>query len=196
MLENTAAGPYWQAIAYQTPESYAGVKVPSLAATGWFDANFPGTPMNYLAMKQHGGTPQSRRPRMVVGPWEHIINTHRVAAGVDFGPQAMIDWDGYVCRWFDYHLKGIDNRVLADPPVHVFVMGRNQWRSANDWPIPEAVPTKYYLHSHGRASSSAGDGTLSTSTPGTETRTRTRTIRMIRPLRPRLPTATLTVRET
>jgi putative CocE/NonD family hydrolase len=48
-------------------------------------------------------------------------------------------------------------------------MGRNQWRSANDWPIPEAVPTKYYLHSHGRANSSAGDGMLSTCAPGTET---------------------------
>jgi hypothetical protein len=169
MLQNTSAGEYWRAIAYQTPESYAGVKVPSLAATGWFDANFPGTPMNYLAMKQHGGTPEARRPRMVVGPWEHIVNTRREAAGVDFGPQAIIDWDGYVCRWFDYHLKGIDNQVLADPPVHVFVMGRNQWRSANDWPLPEAVPTRYFLHSHGHANSSAGDGTLSTSPPGEET---------------------------
>lgn len=168
MLQNTAAGEYWRAIAYQTPESYARVKAPSLAVTGWFDANFPGTPMNYLGMKQHGGTPQARRPRMVVGPWEHIVNTRREAAGVDFGPRAIIDWDGYVCRWFDHHLKGIDNRVLDDPPVHVFVMGRNQWRSAADWPLPEAVPTRFYLHSGGRANSSAGDGTLSTSPPGTE----------------------------
>ena len=157
------------AIAYQTPESYAQVHVPSLAATGWFDANFAGTPMNYLGMKQHGGTPAVREPRMVVGPWEHIINTHRVAAGVDFGPAAIIDWDGYVCRWFDYHLKGIDNQILADPPVQVFVMGRNAWRSASDWPIPEAVPTKYYLHSDGHANSSAGDGQLSTTAPGAET---------------------------
>jgi putative CocE/NonD family hydrolase len=168
MLQNTAAGEYWRAIAYQTPESYAGVKVPSLAITGWFDANFPGAPMNYLGMKQHGGTPEARRPRMIVGPWEHIINTRREAAGVDFGPQAIIDWDGYVCRWFDYHLKGIDNQVLADPPIQVFVMGRNQWRSADDWPLSEAVPTKYYLHTQGHANSSAGDGRLDTQSPGDE----------------------------
>jgi hypothetical protein len=109
--QNTAGGDYWQAIAYQTPDSYSQVKVPSLAISGWFDANFPGTPMNYLGMKEHGGTPAARRPRIVIGPWEHIINRHRVAAGVDFGPQAIIDWDGYVLRWFDYHLKGIDNGV-------------------------------------------------------------------------------------
>ncbi len=163
--QNTADGEYWRAIAYQTPESYARIKVPSLAISGWFDANFPGTPRNYSGMKEHGGTPAARRPRLVIGPWEHIINRHRVAAGVDFGEQAIIDWDGYVLRWFDYHLKGIDNGVLDDPPVHVFVMGRNTWRAANDWPLPETQFTKFYLHSSGKANSSVGDGSLSAKSP-------------------------------
>lgn len=166
--QNTAAGPYWRGIAYQTPENYARTAVPSLAVTGWFDANFPGTPMNYLGMKQHGGTPAARRPRMVIGPWEHIINTKREAAGVDFGPQAIIDWDGYVCRWFDFHLKEIKNGVLDDPPIHLFVMGRNEWRTADEWPLPETQFTNYYLHSNGAANSSSGDGTLSTELPGDE----------------------------
>ena len=170
ILQNTADTDYWRAIAYQTPESYANVKVPSLAVSGWFDANFPGTPMNYLAMKRYGGTPAARRPRMVIGPWEHIINRHRVAAGVDFGEQAIIDWDGYVLRWFDYHLKGIDNGVLQDPPVHVFVMGRNEWRAAQDWPLPQTQYVKYYLRSGGQANSSDGDGLLSTDPPGDEPR--------------------------
>jgi len=168
ILQNTADTEYWRAISYQTPESYAKVKVPSLAISGWFDANFPGTPMNYLGMKQHGGSPEARRPRIVIGPWQHIINRHRVAAGVDFGEQAIIDWDGYILRWFDYHLKDIDNGVLKDPPVHVFVMGRNKWRAAKDWPLPQTKYVKYYLHSDGNANSSAGDGTLSTKRPGKE----------------------------
>jgi len=166
--QNTARGEYWRGIAYQTPESYAQVKVPSLAISGWFDANFPGTPMNYLGMKQHGGSPAARRPRIVIGPWQHIINRDRVAAGVDFGEQAIIDWDGYVLRWFDYHLKGTDNSVLKDPPVHVFVMGRNKWRTAEDWPLPQTRFTKYYLHSGGKANSSSGDGTLSIEPPRVE----------------------------
>ncbi|NLY02603.1 MAG: CocE/NonD family hydrolase [Rhodopirellula sp.] len=165
MIQNTAEGEYWRAIAYQTPQSYAKIRVPSLAISGWFDANFPGTPMNYLAMKAHGATPTARRPRMVVGPWEHIVNSRRQAAGVDFGPEAIIDWDGYVTRWFDYHLKGRQNGVLDDPPVHLFVMGRNQWRTAVDWPLPETRFTTYYLHSAGKANSSAGDGKLETKPP-------------------------------
>jgi putative CocE/NonD family hydrolase len=105
---------------------------------------------------------------MVVGPWEHIVNRSREAAGVDFGPQAIIDWDGYVLRWFDFHLKGIDNGVLNDPPVHVFVMGRNQWRAEQDWPLPQTRFTKYYLRSAGKANSSAGDGRLDTIAAGAE----------------------------
>ncbi|MEQ8785938.1 MAG: CocE/NonD family hydrolase [Pirellulaceae bacterium] len=166
--QNTAEGGYWRSIAYQTPESYARVNVPSLAISGWFDANFPGTPANYLAMKQYGATPAARRPRMVIGPWEHIINRHRVAAGVDFGPGAIIDWDGYVLRFFDHYLKEVDNGVAQDPPVHVFVMGRNQWRAARDWPLPETRFTKYYLHSGGSANSSSGDGVLNTEPPTDE----------------------------
>ena len=61
VLKREASGEYWRAISYQSPADYAKVKVPSLAISGWFDANFPGTPMNYLAMKRHGGTPGGRK---------------------------------------------------------------------------------------------------------------------------------------
>ena len=165
--ENLSTAPYWKAIAYQTKEDYARVKVPSLALSGWFDADFPGTPMNYIAMKQYGGTPEARRPRLVIGPWAHTGRGRKLLR-FDYGSTAAIDWDGYICRWFDYHLKGVANGVLDDPPVHVFVMGYNRWRAAQDWPLPDTKWTKYYIHSGGKANSSAGDGSLSTSPPGDE----------------------------
>ncbi len=168
MLQNTSEGEYWKAIAYQTPEDYARVRVPSLAITGWFDANMVGTTTNYLGVKQYGGSDAARKPRMVIGPWEHIINTRREAAGVDFGAQGLIDWYGYACRWFDYHLKGIENGIMNDPPIYLFVMGRNEWRTAEEWPLPETKFTRYYLHSGGKGNSTAGDGTLTTDIPGDE----------------------------
>ncbi|MGI6414774.1 MAG: CocE/NonD family hydrolase [Thermoguttaceae bacterium] len=141
--------------------------MPSLAISGWFDANFPGTPLNYIGMKQYGGTPEARRPRLVIGPWPHVERGRKLLR-FDYGPTAPIDWNGYMCRWFDYHLKGIANGVLDDPPVHVFVMGHNHWRAERDWPLPSTQWTRYYLHSGGKANSSAGDGTLSTRAPGDE----------------------------
>lgn len=163
--ENLATSAYWSAISYQTRESYAKVNVPSLAVSGWFDGNHPGTPMNYLAMKELGATPEARRPRFVIGPWYHWPVATRTFGGIDYGAAAVIDWDGYVTRFFDHYLKGIDNGVERDPPVHVFVMGPNEWRAEQDWPLPQTQFTKYYLHSDGMANSIKGDGRLSATSP-------------------------------
>jgi hypothetical protein len=162
--QNRSTDPYWQAISYQGEEHYSKMSVPSLAFTGWFDANHPGSPMNYVGMKRFGATPQARRPSMIIGPWVHDIN-QQVVADIDYGAEAIIDVEGYTLRWLDHFLKGIDNGVESDPPVYVFVMGENKWHAELDWPLPHARPTKYYFTSGGDANSLKGDGLLTTSRP-------------------------------
>ena len=56
-----------------------------------------------------------------------VFRIHRIP-----GPQALIDWDGYVCRWFDYHLKQIPNGVLDDPPAF-----------AVNWEVAVLLPSPY-----------------------------------------------------
>jgi putative CocE/NonD family hydrolase len=59
--------------------------------------------------------------------------------------------------WFDAMLKGKDNGVAAEKPVHYYVMGDptdkaapgNVWRAVDTWP-PSANETAYYLHSTGK----------------------------------------------
>ena len=164
---NLSTHPYWKGIAYQGAEHYSKMTVASLNMTGWFDADFPGSPMNYLGMKQHGGSAEARRPKLMIGPWYHGLN-ERIVGGIDYGPEAVIDLDGYITRWFDYYLKGIDNGVMDDPPVWVFVMGPNKWYAEKDWPLPQTRFTSYYLSSGGRANSAAGDGILTPTPPRAE----------------------------
>jgi len=161
---NLSSHPYWKGIAYQGAGNYARMTVPALNMTGWFDADFPGSPMNYLGMKAHGASAEGRRPKLMIGPWSHGLN-ERVVGGIDYGPDAVIDLDGYIARWYDYHLKGIDNGVVNDPPVWVFVMGPNRWYAEKDWPLPATKWTPYYLTSGGRANSLKGDGLLTTTQP-------------------------------
>jgi putative CocE/NonD family hydrolase len=54
------------------------------------------------------------------------------------------------------------------PAVRYFVMGRNVWRTADDWPPPEMKWQRYFLHSRGHANSAGGDGLLSRDEPGQE----------------------------
>ncbi|MCL4370889.1 MAG: hypothetical protein M1380_08275, partial [Chloroflexi bacterium] len=76
-----------------------------------------------------------------------------------------------ILRWHDHWLKGIDTGIMDEPPVKVWVMGANEWRSGDDWPLPETRWAKYYLHSwerlrtepftpHSREDYSAPDGFL------------------------------------
>ena len=53
----------------------------------------------------------------------------------------------------------------AGPARTVFVMGRNEWRDAQDWPLPEATVQRMWLHSSGNANTFAGDGLLSFESP-------------------------------
>jgi hypothetical protein len=55
-----------------------------------------------------------------------------------------------ILRWHDHWLKGIETGIMKEPPVKYWVMGANEWRCGDDWPLPETQWTKLYLTSWGR----------------------------------------------
>jgi putative CocE/NonD family hydrolase len=50
----------------------------------------------------------------------------------------------------------------------VFVMGENRWHAEQDWPPPQAKPTKYYFSSQGHADLLSGNGVLTSTAPRKE----------------------------
>ena len=52
--------------------------------------------------------------------------------------------------------------------IRLFVMGRNQWRDEDEWPLARTQYVPCYLHSGGHANTFTGDGTLSLTPPRTE----------------------------
>ncbi|MEW6046696.1 MAG: CocE/NonD family hydrolase [Bacillota bacterium] len=158
---------YWRPLCYQN--RFHEVDVPVLHISGWYDDEQIGTPLNFIGMTRHGRTEAARRSqKLLMGPWAHRVNTTTKLGEVDFGPSAVIDLRKYQLRWFDYWLKGIDSRIMDEPPVRIFVMGANRWRDEHEWPLERTRWTRYYLHSAGRANSRFGDGLLSTDLPGDE----------------------------
>ena len=160
---------YWQSIAHS--EFYEHMTVPALNIGGWYDLFLGGTLANYIGMKQRGGSALARtHQRLVIGPWSHINRTglfpersYGLTASSD-----VVDIDGMQLRWYDHWLKGEENGVEQDKPVKIFVMGLDQWREEDDWPLPDTRFLPYYLHSAGHANSATGDGTLSTEEPADE----------------------------
>ena len=81
---------------------------------------------------------------------------------------ARFDYLGTYLKWFDYWLKDQENSVTDMPKVQYYTMGKNQWQSADAWPLPETKFAKYYLHSDGSANSRYGNGRLSLKPPKNE----------------------------
>jgi uncharacterized protein len=161
-------GSYWDFA--NVEKKHRQVKVPAYNFTGWFDDGYgqPGAILNYLGMKKNGKTKEAREgQKLIIGPWTHCNPTPE-AGDIDFGPEAAMDPNELVLRWFDFWLKGIDNGILSEPPIKIFVMGSNRWRYEQEWPLARTKYTPYYLHSRGGANSLNGDGTLDRNMPASE----------------------------
>ena len=52
---------------------------------------------------------------------------------------------------------------MSEPPVQIFVMGANVWRTESEWPPARTHYVRYYLASNGHANSIYGDGSLESS---------------------------------
>ena len=96
-----------------------------------------------------------------MGPWPHQLSMSTKTGDIDFGVGSMVDLDALDIRWFDYWLKGIDNGILDEPPLRIFIMGINEWRDEHEWPLARTDWQKWYLHSGGSANSVMGNGVLS-----------------------------------
>jgi putative CocE/NonD family hydrolase len=158
---------FWEPSSYQ--DSFAAMSVPAFHVTGWWDGDQPGALANFPGMRARARTEAARSGQfLVVGPWTHFFNTARALGSVDYGDEAVIDLDSRILRFFDRYLKGIENGIEAEPPVHVFTMGTNRWHAENGWPLPATRFTKLYLASGGHAQTLGGDGRLAPE-PGTGT---------------------------
>jgi putative CocE/NonD family hydrolase len=163
---------HWNTLSHE--DKYETVGVPILTVEGWYDIFLRGALQDHNAVRSKGKTESARRgKRLVIGPWVHSTGRrNNTPAGqaadpnaVDFGAAAEVDLQRVYLRWFDYWLKGMNNGVLDEAPVRIFVMGENYWRDEQEWPLARTQYTNYYLASGGRANSLLGDGTLSTARP-------------------------------
>jgi putative CocE/NonD family hydrolase len=168
-LSNPDDNEFWQESRWVIYES---TTIPAFLYTGWYDILLRGTLARYSGMKEKGGSAEARNcMKLVIGPWFHHADLGQQAGDLDFGigaAAATIDLIGQQIRWFDYWLKGVDNGIMNEPPVRIFVMGENIWRNENEWPLARAEYTPYYFHSSGGANTSMGDGLLSTEKPADE----------------------------
>ena len=153
-------GEYWTAL--DVSQRLDQIRLPALHISGWYDTYLKGSIDGFLTLCNHAGGEFSREHQyLIAGPWIHIPWGDRIGS-VNFGPEALLDTDSILLRWFDHWLKD-SGGFAAEPRVRHFVLGENRWRQAGAFP----AEANYILHLHtgGNANSRKGDGTLSPEEP-------------------------------
>jgi uncharacterized protein len=166
-LAHTNYDDYWKRLSIE--EHFPDIRVPALHVGAWYDIFLGGTLRNYVGLKKNAATEDARKgQRLLVTIGGHAGDGRKIGE-LDFGPEAVKNEEEEITlAWYDYLFKGMKNNFATSKPVKIFVMGTNQWREEDDWPLVRAQATKYFLHSEGAANSAKGAGWLSTSAPGKE----------------------------
>lgn len=162
---------YWQLAGIGG--DYAAVRVPAYSIGGWYDMLLGNTLRDFVAMNSDDVDPERRAgQRLIIGPWSHIIRPWPWAPDydgrlgeIDFGPRAVLDLQQVRLAFFDRHLKTDDKVSARQPRVRVFVMGVNEWREEQEWPLARTQYRRYYFDSSGDANTATGNGTLSADLP-------------------------------
>lgn len=166
-LEHPPDDPWWDWA--EIRGHYDQVSVAVLNLSGWYDEAYgpEGATTNFNGLIESRKDEPSSRTALVLGPWIHGVDSvaQTKTGDLDFGPAAAIDYDELVLRWMDRYVKGIDNGVAAEPPVQIFVMGENRWRTEDHWPPSDSESMRFYLLAGG---SEATGGSLSPTPPPTE----------------------------
>ncbi|HQY31364.1 MAG TPA: CocE/NonD family hydrolase [Thermomicrobiales bacterium] len=162
-------GPLWDRI--KVDGNYGQLDQAVLHCGAWYDIFLGGTLRNFQGMHDGAKTAHARaNQRLLIGPWDHMTIGNATPVGTyDPGVRswhATIDFDGIHLRFYDRHLRDLDNGLDGEDPVRIFVMGENRWRSEMEWPLARTLYVDYFLHSHGAANTLHGDGTLSPEEPG------------------------------
>jgi putative CocE/NonD family hydrolase len=169
VVSRDVTDPWWDQFNYMT-DNYRS-DVPALHVNSWYDFGARETIYEFETMRKNSLSATARNNQfLIMSPTTHcrseVVKADDLVGERDLGDARLNYWDIYL-RWFDYWLKD-RNDIFSMPRVQYYLMGKNEWRTAADWPIPGTQFTKFYLHSGGSANSLNGDGTLSPVAPGDE----------------------------
>jgi putative CocE/NonD family hydrolase len=133
-------------------EDYGALRCPVFMVGGWADG-YSNAILRFL--ENHPGVCQG-----LIGPWGHVY-PH------DGGPGPAIGFLQEAVRWWDHWLRGIDNEIMDEPKLRVWVQEavlpspgyperRGRWVGESGWPAPTIDVRRFGLGDRGLLM--AGDG--------------------------------------
>lgn len=146
---------YWANLSLD--DNWQDVNAPAIHIGGWYDIFTQGTIDGFLGYQHQGGPGAVGKSKLIIGPWTHGGSKITKQGELKY-PSNSIDNFSQILFWQmvdEYTMNGptdFDNW----PAITYYVMGDvddanapgNEWRTANDWPIPN-TERPWYLQVNG-----------------------------------------------
>lgn len=139
--------------------------VPCYFVSGWFDDDLKGTLDQFPAFSQKNPDEKVKRSqKLLIGPWSHQLslpfgNSSKLG-DFDYGAESIVSLDKEGLRWFNYWLKGVENGIMGEPSVRLFLMGANKWIETNSFPVSAAKERSLFLSADRSSNTLYGEGKL------------------------------------
>jgi putative CocE/NonD family hydrolase len=174
--QNDLTDPWWNKYNYLTDQDR--IDAPALFIESWNDFTASAALYARTLFERNGVSETTRRNQfIIISPASHCqsesMKPGQMIGDLDAGDPRFGHMDIYL-QWFDRWLKGMDNGVTAMPKIQYYLLGKNEWRSSDRWPLARTERVSYYFRSGGRANTHDGDGVLATTTPSAESADRYR----------------------
>jgi len=153
-MEHNSNDNYWERASYQS--KIKSLKIPVLLQTGWYDTHSVGSTLAWEELSKSG----NKESRLIIGPWNHANTLTPYPSVNKVGKEAAFDFLSLYKNWFDYWLKGIDNKINIDPKAKLYVMNDFRWISSENYPLSQTKYRRLYFDSKAGANSLKGDGRL------------------------------------
>ncbi len=145
------------------------ISAPALHVNSWYDFGAAETIFAANFFSEHATNKVAADNQFVImSPTDHCMSEYATspysAGELELGDPRRDYWRIYL-NWFDRWLNGNEDAISGMPKVQYYLMGKNEWRSTDTWPLPGTEYRKFFLHSAGAANSRLGDGRLSTAAP-------------------------------
>ena len=139
------------------------VRTKTYYALGWYDVFVDGTIDAWQQIRKV--VPDAK---IMIGPYHHnLCDMEMPRMGkVETKDVELKRYYEQMEMFFAHHLKGEVNEVSRNKfAVKLFVMGKNEWRDEQDWPLARAQYKSLYLSSNGQAAANLKDGQLTWDNP-------------------------------
>jgi predicted acyl esterase len=120
----------WEAdgVVEQAEETFEKIKVPFYTGSGAYAYTYK---LHWLGAQHFFRSVDQPKKLIFTGP-AHV-------------ERPFHQYHDEIIRWYDHWLKGVDTGIMSEPPVRYWLMGRNEWRTGDDWPLPQTEWTKFHL---------------------------------------------------